>query len=124
MARILVIEDDATICDLMIRVLSMAGHEVLGAFDGEDGLRQFQHNDVDLIITDWNMPRKDGGEVIREALRLDPSSRIILVTATPSTDLTPDAVQGVQKVFPKPFELQALLNGVGEVLEGKHSPGL
>ena len=122
MARILVIEDDATICDLMIRVLSMAGHEVLHALDGEEGIRQFKQNNVDLVITDWSMPRKDGGEVIREALQLDPASRIILVTATPSMDLTPDAVQGVQKVVPKPFELQALLDGVGEVLE-QNLPG-
>ena len=116
MARILVIEDDPTIRQLMVRLLTQVGYDVLDAFDGEDGIKQFQQNQIDLVITDWNMPRKNGGDVIREVRRQDPAAKIILVTAHRSEAEVVAAAQSVQKVLPKPFKLQDLLNSIEEVL--------
>ena len=122
MARILVIDDDSSIRQLWVRLLSKAGHDVLDAFDGEDGVQQFEQNDVDLVITDWTMPKKGGGEVIREVLRQNPAIKVILVTANPSEAEMELAELNVQEVFTKPVTLQTLLDGVEEVL-GKEDPG-
>ena len=116
MARVLVIDDDTPVREFMVRLLSQLGHDVLNAFDGEDGIQQFEQNGVDLVITDWAMPRKDGGDVIREVRRQDPGAKIILVTAHPSVAEAVAAEQSVQKVFTKPFKLRAFLDGIEEVL--------
>ena len=115
MARVLVIDDDPTIRQLMARMLTMEGYEVLDAFDGEDGIQQFQENDVDLIVTDWEMPRKDGGDVIREVRRREPAAKIIVVTAHQPA-ITAAMELGVHKVLPKPFDLQQLIDGVEDEL--------
>ena len=120
MARILVIDDDPAYRQLMVHLLSKAGHDVVDAFDGEDGIQRFEQNDVDLVITDWTMPRKDGGDVIREVRRQDLDAKIILVTANPSEAAAVE--QSVQKVITKPFGLQVFLAGIEEVL-GKDGAG-
>ena len=117
MARILVIDDDPTIREIIVRLLSSVGYDVLDAFDGEDGIHQFEQNDVDLVITDWAMPRKGGGDVIREVRRQEPDAKIILVTANASAAEAVAAEQNVQKVFTKPFKLQPFLDGIEHVLK-------
>ena len=116
MARILVIDDDPSILQLMMRMLSVEGHEPLGASDGEIGLQEYEKHEVDLIVTDWDMPRKNGGDVIREVRGQDPAARILLVTADTSAALTARLELGVKKTVAKPFGLQEFMDGVNEVL--------
>ena len=116
MALILVVEDDDTIRQLIVRLLSMSGHQVLDAFDGEDGIQKFRQNSVDLVITDWSLPRKDGGEVIQEVRRQEPSAQIILMTAHVSVAGMPAANLGVQEVLRKPFKLADLEKAVEKCL--------
>ena len=118
MSRILVIDDHAAIRQLWVRVLSKAGYDVVEGFDGEDGVLQFAQHDVDLVITDWTMPGKNGGEVIQEVRRQDPDVKVILVTAnSPEADLAAAELK-VEKQLTKPVTLQGLLESVERVLRG------
>ncbi|MGH6674130.1 MAG: response regulator [Xanthobacteraceae bacterium] len=64
--RILTIDDSKTIRDMLMLILADAGFEVLQAVDGQDGLDVLEKENVDVVITDINMPRMDGYEVIRQ----------------------------------------------------------
>ncbi|MDQ5940165.1 MAG: hypothetical protein QG557_1115 [Pseudomonadota bacterium] len=65
MAKILVIDDEEQLRDLIKKMLTRDGHQILMAQDGEEGVRAFHQFNPDLIITDIIMPNKDGIEVIR-----------------------------------------------------------
>ena len=66
MALILIIDDDDQIRDVIRRMLEPAGHEVVEAVDGADGIRIYRERPADLIITDLIMPKKEGVELIME----------------------------------------------------------
>ena len=72
--RILTIDDSKTMRDMLMLTLSDAGFDVLQAVDGQDGLDVLGDERVDVVITDINMPRMDGYEVIRQ-LRKNPVTR-------------------------------------------------
>ena len=57
MPKILVVDDDPLIRDVVAAVEGDAGHEVVEAKDGEEGIEAFRQNEIDLVITDFEMPR-------------------------------------------------------------------
>jgi len=69
-ARILVVDDALTIRELQRSILERAGYEVLTAVDGEDALRRLDDEDVDLVLTDVEMPQMDGFR-LTEAIRAE-----------------------------------------------------
>ena len=83
--RILTIDDSKTMRDMLMLTLSDAGYEVLQAVDGQDGIDVLGNKRVDVVITDINMPKMDGYEVIRN-LRANPVHKTtpILVLTTES----------------------------------------
>jgi two-component system chemotaxis response regulator CheY len=118
MKRILTIDDSKTIRDMLMLTLSDAGFEVLQAVDGQDGVDMMASEQVDVIITDINMPRMNGYEVIRH-LRDDPEhkSTPILVLTTESTaekkGLAREA--GATGWMVKPFDPDQLIATVNRV---------
>jgi len=64
MARILLIDDDALLRDVVRKYLSLAGHKVAIAIDGREAVQSFESGQFDLVITDILMPEMDGLEVI------------------------------------------------------------
>jgi two-component system chemotaxis response regulator CheY len=116
--RILTIDDSKTIRDMLMLTLSDAGFEVLQAVDGQDGLDVLGAQRVDVVITDINMPRMNGYEVIRR-LRSDPAHKTtpILVLTTESdtekVNLARDA--GATGWMVKPFDPDRLIATVNKV---------
>ena len=80
MAKILIIDDDASTRELLQHVLQHANHTVFAASNGEEGIRLARQTEVELIITDILMPGRDGLEVIREMHRESPAVKIIAVS--------------------------------------------
>ncbi|MEW6347495.1 MAG: response regulator [Thermodesulfobacteriota bacterium] len=121
MARILVIEDETDIRGLYKRFLEQAGHEVMEAPDGEEGVRLYRKTAADLVITDIIMPEKEGIETIMELRKDFPEVKIIAISgggkAMPSsTCLSLAKGLGATKTLAKPFKRQELLDAVAEVL--------
>jgi two-component system response regulator MprA len=107
--RVLVIEDDQEIADVLRRTLRQEGHEVRSAGDGEQALTAAAEFMPDLVILDLGLPKLDGVEVLRR-LRADDDVPVLILTAR--TDLD-DRVEGLDTgaddYLVKPFERQELL---------------
>lgn len=110
--RILAIDDSRTIRSLLTQTLQKAGFEVSTAVDGVDGIEKFQHEDADLVITDVNMPNKDGFGVIAD-IRGGTRNRtvpVLVLTTESGAALKERARQaGATGWIVKPFDDEALV---------------
>lgn len=80
--KILVVEDDAVVRDLITKLLSCAGHEVRIAENGKSAWEYLQSNGVDLCVSDVNMPEMDGWELLRNTRALEKTSRLYFILLT------------------------------------------
>jgi two-component system chemotaxis response regulator CheY len=116
--RILTIDDSKTMRDMLMLTLVEAGFDVIQAVDGQDGLDVLVGKQVDVIITDINMPRMDGYEVIRN-LRRDPahkSTPILVLTTESEADKKNLAREaGATGWMVKPFDPERLVATVRKV---------
>jgi CheY-like chemotaxis protein len=123
MARILIIDDDKMVLNMLRQVLEGAQHTVVEASNGEVAMRLWREHAADLIITDILMPEKDGLEVIRELRRECPTVKVIALSGG-SRKIHFDALDvakrfGAVSTLEKPFELKELLASVDTVLNTK-----
>ncbi len=121
MAKILVIDDEDQLRDLLSQMLTRDKHEVRTAFDGVEGVRIYNEFQPDLIITDIIMPNKDGIEVITELLNRDPDIAIIAISGgrraiTAEFNLESAELLGVKGILSKPFTRDQLRESVSHAL--------
>ena len=116
--RILVVEDDPRVREVLYQALAMAGYDVVVAADGEEALTAYAAAPADLIITDLLMPRKDGVETIRGLRRQHPAAKVIAVTAARGrfNRLTAARHAGAHHTLLKPFGMSDLLAAVRDAL--------
>ena len=113
MKRVMTVDDSATVRNVLSMSLEAAGYEVCFATDGEDALRKMQGEEFDLLVTDLNMPRMSGIDLIKEVRRM-PGKRfmpIIMLTSSnqPEMKLAGKAA-GASGWITKPFEPKQLLS--------------
>jgi two-component system response regulator VicR len=119
--RILCIEDEPEMIDLIRLILSRRGFEVQGAAGGTEGLRKVREELPDLVLLDLMMPDMDGWEVYQQ-MKADNKTRNIPVIVVTAKAQSIDKVLGlhiakVDDYIAKPFSPQELLNSVDEVLQ-------
>ena len=108
-ARILVIEDDASIRELTERGLRSAGFEVLTAATGDDGLARFRADRPDAVVLDVMLPGMDGLEVCK-AIRAASAVPVVMLTARSDTlDVVVGLESGADDYVTKPFEMAELI---------------
>lgn len=116
MEKILVIEDDADIQEVLKNYLMAEGYEVRLAEDGVEGLAAFQSWGPDLVLLDVMLPKVDGFAVL-ELIRKESLVPVLMVTARDSVE---DQVRGfhlqVDDYIPKPFDMPVLLCKIAAVL--------
>jgi two-component system, OmpR family, response regulator MprA len=107
--RVLVVEDDESIADVLRRTLRQEGHEVRSSVDGGEALRAAEEFVPDLVILDLGLPGLDGVEVCRR-LRVDSDVPILILTARSELgDRVEGLDSGADDYLVKPFERQELL---------------
>ncbi len=120
MALILAVDDSPSMRKMVAFTLTGAGYQVLEAVDGQDALEQAQKQQVDLVLTDQNMPRLDGLGLIRK-LRALPNYKDtpILMLTTESSDLMKQAgkTAGATGWLVKPFDPARLLEVIQKVIK-------
>jgi putative two-component system response regulator len=118
MSRILVIDDEQIVRDLMIEILADGGHETLGAATAREGLARLEDESVDLVVSDIVMPGLSGLELLEAVRLLRPSLPVILVTGAGTyTNLTGALERGADGLVTKPFSHDELRRAVDGALD-------
>jgi excisionase family DNA binding protein len=115
--RVLVVDDEASIRDLLAKTLALAEYDVDLAPDGRTGLERLRMIPYDLLITDLKMPGVDGLAVIREARRLKADIPVIIITGFSTESSAIEAVNlGVSGYLTKPFRVPRVLAAAAKAL--------
>jgi len=118
--RILVVDDERSMRELMAIVLRREGYEVLLAENGRSAIDLLQHEPVDLLISDIKMPDVSGVEVLRAAKAVDKDILGIMITAFASTETAVEAMRlGACDYLSKPFDVDLLKMKVREKIESR-----
>jgi len=116
--RILVVDDERSMRELLQIVLRREGHQVRLAESGPVAVAELEREPVDVLISDIKMPGMTGVDVLREAKRLDPDIVGIMVTAYASTESAVEALRlGAYDYLTKPFDVEELKAKVRNALE-------
>jgi DNA-binding NtrC family response regulator len=123
MAKILLVEDDELVRDMLAQVLKKASHEVTCAADGEAAAKILQGAEPDLMVTDIIMPKKSGITLISEVKNRHPAMEIIAISGGGRLDpigyLDLSENLGASVSFEKPVDNTALLMAIDLLLQGK-----
>lgn len=126
MARILIIDDEEDIRQILATVLRRLGHEVQEAGNGAEGLKLYRQEPADLVITDLVMPEKEGLSTIMDLRKIAPAARIIAISGglahDPKLYLHMAEKLGADRILRKPFQLPELETAVAETLALRRSP--
>lgn len=107
MSKILIVDDEADVVQVVKRFLEGRGYMVFTASDGDSALEQIKKNRPDIVLLDILMPRKNGLDVLQEVKQLDPDIPVIMLTAVP--DEGRKAVEhGAANYILKPADLHYL----------------
>ncbi len=117
--RILVVDDEKGIRFLLSEALLMEGFEVALARDGQESLERLEMDDFDLVITDINMPRLDGMEMLKKMKKNGRKEKVIVMTGNPSAlSFSDNEMPHIVSHLLKPFGVEKLLNAVISAMGG------
>jgi len=116
--KIMIVDDEAGIRSLLFEVLSGKGFKVALAKDGQDSLDQMKRMQFDLLITDIDMPRLNGLELLKSMKKAGRREKVILMTGKPISraDLGGD-MPPVFDLLQKPFPMHNFLEAVSSALD-------
>jgi two-component system chemotaxis response regulator CheY len=110
-ARIFIVDDERTVVETLREILVMNGFDILGwAYNGEEAVRKYASfvPPPDIVIMDYRLPAKNGVEVMDEILKLDPSARVLFVSADMNARSSALA-RGAVGFILKPFRMREFL---------------
>ncbi|MDA0746422.1 MAG: response regulator [bacterium] len=122
MKRVLVIDDNEMMRQMIRDMLELEGYEVEEAENGRQGVMRFLQAPADLVITDILMPDEDGLEIVRKLRRDYPEVRIIVISGglEGKIDYLSFAKEfGADRAIAKPFDSRTLLGAVRELTGGQ-----
>ncbi|MBT4269172.1 MAG: response regulator [Deltaproteobacteria bacterium] len=106
---------------MLERMLKQVGYDVLAASNGNEGLKLYHQDQVDLVITDIFMPEKEGIQTVMELKEINPDVKIIAISGGGSLErleyLKSTIDFGVHKTFEKPFVTKEFLAAIAELLD-------
>lgn len=123
--KVLLVDDFSTMRRIIKKLLNEIGFKrIIEAEDGSEALRILKAGDIDFLVTDWNMPKMSGMELL-EAVRADPKLArlpVLMVTAESKRDqITRAAMAGVNGYIIKPFSAATLQEKIEKILQRLNS---
>jgi DNA-binding response OmpR family regulator len=119
-SKILVVDDERYVRDLLVKILTRQGHEVRGVADGETALRVLSEQDWDVVLTDVVMPGIDGFDLLRRIKGGTPGVKVIVLTGFARRQSISDfLLYGADEYLAKPFQVHELMAAVGRVLASR-----
>lgn len=118
MEKILVVDDEQSLRDVLSIMLKRAGYAVTSAMDGEEAIELLNKEIFDLVITDLRMPKIDGMEVLKAVKSASPETVVLIITAFASADSAVEAMkQGAYDYLTKPFQVDEVQLIIRNALE-------
>src|SRR5262245_61549891 len=114
--RLLLVDDDPAIRQMLRRVLTEEGYEVVPATDGQEALNVAVSTAVDLVLLDLNLPVKNGWETLERMTTENPLLPVIVITARPN-QLFHALASGVGALMEKPLDFPKLLETIRTLLD-------
>jgi two-component system response regulator HydG len=108
--KILLIDDDETLCKVIGEELEQENYSVTCSFSGKEGLAKLKLDKYNLVILDYQMPEMDGYEVLKEIRIIYPSLPVLIITANTDIDtINKFSLKSMCDLVNKPFEFEDLL---------------
>ena len=118
MATVLIVEDQQLLRAWLSRLLAEDGYHILEAGNAEKGVSQYTEHQPDVVLLDIGLPKKNGLEVLREIRELDPTARVVMLTAWSEESILRQAVElGALDYVIKPFRKQRVLLALQRALD-------
>jgi DNA-binding NtrC family response regulator len=121
--RILVVDDESTVCEACHEALATEGYMVDTVLSGEEALKTFQDNTYDIILLDLKMPGMSGLDVLEKVKDVAPKADVVMMTGYATVESAVEAMKlGAIDYIKKPFTNRELLDKILGVLEKKGPP--
>gem|GEM_PF-1391802 len=116
--RILCMDDEQGILDLLTFELTSHGYQVVTAHDGEEGIEKFKEGKFNIVISDMKMPKLSGLDVLPVLKNIDPNVEIIMTTGFGTIDMAVESIKnGAYDFISKPYNLDELYSRIEKALE-------
>src|SRR5579872_1394041 len=118
MKRILIIDDDMDMCNLLGRFLQKKGFETDASHSGNKGIAKFKESKFDVVLCDFRLGDKEGREVLKEIKQVDPYAIVIIITGYSDIKTAVDVIKsGAFDYITKPLIPEEVLNVIGRALQ-------
>ncbi len=116
--KVLIVDDDSTIRNVLRVILSQCGHTVVGeARDGQEAMKVIRRTSADLVLLDINMPGEDGLGILEQMRDSHPNVQVIMISGEATSDRVKTALErGARSFIVKPFSPASVLERVNQVL--------
>jgi PAS domain S-box-containing protein len=124
-ARVLVIDDEEFVRNVLSRIFQKANHHVTLAANGEEGIRLFKENAFDLVVTDLGMPGLSGWDVCKAIKEIAPDAPVGMITGWGmEVDEQKMKQNGLDFVISKPFDFSSVINAAADAIDARRMGGL
>lgn len=119
-SRVLVVDDEKYICDLIQEMLAEEGYQISAAYDADQAFMILENQSIDLVLTDLVMGKKSGVDVLNTTLRVQPETVVVMMTGQPTIENAVTVLKsGAYDYLMKPFSLENLKATIRRGLEKK-----
>ncbi|RMG64178.1 MAG: sigma-54-dependent Fis family transcriptional regulator [Calditrichaeota bacterium] len=121
LGRVMVVDDEENIREVLSNYLTGLGYQVVTATDGQDALNKFQKDQFDLIISDLLMPNIDGLDLLKRIREQDKEVIFLMITGYPSIETAVEAIKkGAYDYITKPFHMEDVKIRIERAFEKKN----
>jgi two-component system response regulator HydG len=125
MKRILIIDDDMDMCNLLGRFLQKKGYETEASHSGNKGIAKFKESKFDVVLCDFRLGDKEGREVLKELKNIDPYAIVIIITGYSDIKTAVDVIKaGAFDYITKPLIPEEVLNVISRALQQSAEGGI
>ncbi len=122
--RVLVVDDDAGMCETLSDILQDEGYEAVTANDGHEAVEQAKESDFDLVLMDIKMPGMNGVEACKIMRSERPDQRVVLMTAYAVEDMVQEALKDdAVGIFFKPLDIEKVIKLLQDIKEACNGSG-
>ncbi len=120
LGRVLVVDDEESIRNLLAECLTQMNLDVETAIDGQDALNKFNKGRFDLIVSDLIMPNMDGLELLKKVCEIDEEAIFIMITGYPTIQTAMKTIrEGAYDYITKPFNVEDIKHRINRAFERK-----